>query len=162
MELPTISQIFLFIPRAAWRLVLSLGGIAKVAGLLLLLLLVNVANPLLAACRVSSTMKSRLWLRVLNEAFCRLLKITATAWETLLEVVRFYDQRAKEAETKFNLADAALIGHGIPSPEWRKRLIQAAVLQVRIEDLLHLWEALGRPPMVPPPTPPQASVPVAP
>ena len=146
MEFPTMKQYLATFLNRCNKLVASLGGWLYILGVLLIIAFANVLNPLTKLVGTEID-KRQAWLAVLEKAFIKLLKVSSDLWKGLLQAT--YDADTDylpsgdplTAEMKHDFVSAWLQNQGITDPGWIKRLIQAAVLQRRIFDLIEFWHA---------------------
>lgn len=127
------------------RLVASLGGWLYILCLLAIIVVGSSLNFLSRAVTGLEIPKNKLWLLLLERALMKIMKVGSDVWNGLLNSTALADQASNDPEEKHQLVDSYLQGQGIKDGEWRKRLIQAAVLQRRLLDLIELWSALGTP-----------------
>ena len=143
MEFPTMKQYLATFLNHCNKLVASLGGWLYILGVLLIIAFANVLNPLTKLVGTEID-KRQAWLAVLQKAFIKLLKVSSELWKGLLQKTQEaddYPETLSTAELRHMHVDQWLEAQGITDPEWRKRLIQAAVWQRRAFDLIEAWHA---------------------
>ena len=137
MELPSIPYLLMLIPHMLYRLARSLWGTLWVCGMSLFLVVVTLANPLFSMCHKSQAVKGAIWKRVLDYAFCRVLFIRPKEWKALERFIRDNEMTMKTGLEKFNEADHWITHHlYIGGQSWRRRIIQSAVLSIKIDHLI--------------------------